>query len=216
MKKLLLATVALVTLAAPAWADNIIATVKVDNVVVDISTSAGSSLNIVDQSFGPVFNNNTISVGTQAGLAAPGILTTNTFNVNQTIGGVHDLVIDIVGLGLTGTGLLTSLLNTFSVSGLPANWTIQEQTFINNVLQADTGVFTGVSDSASAITAAVLTMPFNAEAIYTIHSTGIGNLNGGIDISAAAVPLPAAIWLFGGGLAGLGAMLRRRKQSVVA
>jgi hypothetical protein len=102
------------------------------------------------------------------------------------------------------------------VSGLPSGWSIQEQTFIDNNPLADTGVFTGVSDSASAITSAALGNFFNAEVIYTIHSVGVGNLNGGIDISLAPVPLPAAIWLFGGGLAGLGAMLRRRKQSVVA
>ena len=45
---------------------------------------------------------------------------------------------------------------------------------------------------------------FNAEVIYTIHSVGVGNLNGGIDISLAPVPLPAAVWLFGSGLGVLG------------
>ncbi len=199
MKKLLLTTVALVALSAPALADNIIATARVDGSLVSTSNSASGSLNIVNQSYGPIFNLNSLTANSQAVLATPGILTTNTFNVNQLLGGTHDLVIDVLAIGLTGTGLLTNLLSTFSVSGLPDGWSIQEQTFINNVLQADTGVFTGVSDSASAITAAVLSNPFSAEAIYTIHAVGIGNLNGGVDISLAAVPVPAV----GAGLPGI-------------
>jgi hypothetical protein len=217
MKKLLLAATTMLALSAPALAETIVATAKVDNVVVAVQSSASGTLNVVNQSFGPVFNLNTLTIDSQSVLALPGILSTNTFNVNQLVGGTHDLVIDIVAAGLLGPNALTPLLSTFSVSGLPSGWSIQEQTFIDNNPLADTGVFTGVSDSASAITSAVLGNFFNAEVIYTIHSVGVGNLNGGIDISLAPVPLPAAIWLFGGGLGVLGLVGRRRKQkSVVA
>lgn len=213
MKKLILATVAVMALSAPAWAETIIATAKVDGSTVSVSNSASGTLNLVNQSFGPVFNLNSLTVDSQSVLAFPGILTTNTFNVNQTIGGTHDLVIDIVALGLIGPNALTSLLSTFSVSGLPAGWSIQEETLINNIPLSITSVFTGVSDSGSEIQSAFLGALFNAEAIYTIHSVGIGNLNGGIDIQeASTTPLPAAVWLFGSALGGGALLLRRRKK----
>jgi hypothetical protein len=214
MKKLLLAAVFAMAIS-PAMADTIVATARVDGVLVNTSTSASASLNVVDQSFGPIFNNNTLSVESQAGLALPGVLTTNTFNVNQVLGGTHDLVIDVVALGLAGPGALTSLLSTFSVSGLPTGWSIMEQTFINNVLLSATPVFTGVSDSASATASAFLGSTFNAEAIYTIHSVGVGNLNGGIDISVAAVPGPvvgAGLPGLIAGMFGLGGWYRRKRQ----
>ena len=110
MKRLLLATAALVVLSAPALADNIIATARVDGTLVSTSNSATGSLNIVNQSYGPIFNMNSLTANSQSVLATPGILSTNTFNVNQILGGTHDLVIDVVALGLTGTGLLTNLL----------------------------------------------------------------------------------------------------------
>ena len=33
-----------------------------------------------------------------------------------------------------------------------------------------------------------------------------------IDVAAVATPLPATVWLFGGGLGGLGLLMRRRKR----
>jgi hypothetical protein len=45
---------------------------------------------------------------------------------------------------------------------------------------------------------------------------GSSGYGGNLATFASEVPLPATVWLFGGGLAGLGAMLRRRRQSVVA
>src|SRR5580765_3455842 len=190
MRKLLLATTALLALTAVASADTIVGTARVDGNLVATVNSANSSLNVVNQSFGSAFNLNSLTVNSQAGIAFPGVLSTNTFDVNQTVGGVHDLVIDIVALGLVGSNAIEALLSTFSVSGLPSGWSIMEQTFINNNLLAATPVFTGFSDSASSIDLAFLSNPFNAEVIYTIHSTGIGNVNGGIDISVAAIPEP--------------------------
>ena len=128
MKKLLLATTLLLASATMhARADTIIATARVDGILVSTSNSSTGNLDIVNQSYGPIYNNNKLSVGSQSVLAAPGVLTTNTFDVNQTIGGIHDLVIDVVALGLTGPNALTNLLSTFSVSGLPSGWSIQER-----------------------------------------------------------------------------------------
>ena len=214
MRKLLLASVAVMALSAPAMAETILAIAKVDGTTVSTSNSSSGTLNIVNQAFGPIFNLNSLTVDSQSVLAFPGLLTSNTFNVNQTIGGSHDLVIDIVAVGLTGPNAITPLLSTFSVSGLPAGWSIQEQTLINNVPLSTTSVFTGVSDSGSDIQSAFLGTLFNAEEIYTIHSVGIGNLNGGIDLQETnATPIPGAIWLFGSGLGLAGLLSRKRKKA---
>lgn len=215
MKALLLTTVAALAFSSAAMADTILATAKVDNVLVATNNSASGSLNVVNQSFGPVFTLNSLTVNSESVLAPPGVLSTNTFNVNS-IGGNHTLVLDIVALGLSGPNALTSLLSTFSVSGLPSGWSIQEQTFINNVLLSTTPVFTGVSDSASEIQSAFLGNLFNAEAIYTITSSGVGNLNGGVDISVAAVPEPATWGMMLLGFLGLGAAFRKRLVTPLA
>jgi hypothetical protein len=212
MKKLLLATVAVIALSAPAWADSIIMTAKVDGVTVAIDTSADGNLNVPSASFGGAFNINSLSINTETFLAVPDLLSTNTLNVNQSVGGNHQLVIDIVGIGLAGPNAIEALLSSFSVTGLTAGWSAQEQTFINGTLLADTGVFTATSDSAFSVNNAVVSGLFNAEAIYTINSVGIGRFNGGIDISAAETPLPAAFWLFGTALGGGGLLLRRRQK----
>jgi hypothetical protein len=48
---------------------------------------------------------------------------------------------------------------------------------------------------------------------YLAIAGNAGSLAGyGGNLSVAEVPIPGAVWLFGGGLAGLGAMLRRRKR----
>ena len=212
MKKLLLATAALVALSLPASADDISLNAFVDGVLVSSSSSADCTLSIDNQAFGTVFNLNSLSINSQTFLAQPDIFSTNTLNVNQAIGGNHQLVIDIKANNLVGTNTVQNILSSFSVTGLTGGWNAQEQTFINGALLSDTGVFTATSDSAFETLMALLTDPYTAEVKYTINSVGTGRFNGGIDMALAPVPLPATIWLFGGGLAGIGAMMRRRKK----
>lgn len=203
MKKLLLATV-LGLLAGPVWADNIVATATVDGTLVDTLTSSDGNLDISSQSFGGIFDLNTVTINSATFLAPGGVLATNTLDVDQTVGGSHKLVLDIKAFGLTGPGALTNLLSSFSVTGqTQTGWTAEEQTLINGVSLADTGVFNVVADSAFSTNPAFLGGTFTAEAIYTINSSGTGQFNGGIDINLAPVPGP----IVGAGLPGLAAML---------
>ena len=203
MRKIVLSAFAGVTamgcLGGASLADSIVATARVDGVLVATENSADGNLNVSSQSFGPLFNLNSLSINTESFLAPPGLMSTNTLDVGQNLSGIHQLVIDIVGLGLVGPGAIESLLSSFSVSGMTAGWSAREQTFINNGLLADTGTFSNPSDSAFSVNPALVTNPFNAEVKYTINSVGIGQFNGGIDISAAPVPGPVA----GAGLPGL-------------
>jgi hypothetical protein len=158
-----------------------------------------------------------LKIFSETSLAAPDVLRTNTLNINQTAGGIHQLIIDIGAQGLSGPNALTNWLSTFSVSGLTAGWSVQEQTFINGVLLADTGVLTAASVSAFTDAAAVGGL-FNAEVRYIINSVGIGNFSGGIDISVtdisvAAVPEPATWSMMILGFAGVGFMAYRASRS---
>lgn len=220
MKKLLLATVFALAVS-PALADTISISGSVDGVNFGPLTSPIGTLNILNQSVGSgIFNLNTITINSESFLAAPGVLSTNTLNVQQTNTGSHDLVLDITAFGLTGVPGLTNFLSSFSVTGQSSGgWFAREQTFINGNPLADTGIFSAVADSAFSVDPALIGSTFNAEVIYSIHSIGAGQFNGGIDISVAAVPGP----IVGAGLPGLLAMFgmggvwwKRRKQLATA
>jgi hypothetical protein len=60
---------------------------------------------------------------------------------------------------------------------------------------------------------AILTLVGN----YALNLTGIGGGTSGYggNLAVAQVPIPAAAWLFGAGVLGLGALSRKRKKKVV-
>jgi hypothetical protein len=212
MKKLLLTSVFALAVS-PAFADSINLTATVDGSLVASASSPDGTLNVNDQAFGSVFNLNSLNINSQEFLAPPGVLSTNTLDVDQTSGGTHTLVLDIRAAGLKGPGALENFLSSFSVSGQTGGWSVVEQTRINGVVLATTPLFAGVSDSASSINAAFASNPFTAEAIYTIHTAGVGSFNGGVDISAA-VPEPATWGMMLLGFVGLALAFRTRRKRV--
>jgi hypothetical protein len=209
MKRILLATALAAALASPALADSITLTATCDGVACGGAASADGNLDVNNQAFG-IFNLNTLTINSQQFLAAPGVLSTNTLDVDQMMSGNHTLVLDITANGLAGPNALEAFLSTFSVSGQTAGWSIQAMTLINGNPLATSAVFTGVSDSGSSTDLAFASSLFSAEAIYTITSSGIGQVNGGIDISTAAVPEPATWGMMLLGFAGLAFAFRKR------
>jgi hypothetical protein len=210
MKKLLLASVFALAVS-PALADAISLTATVDGVAAGSASSPDGSLTVTNQSFG-AFNLNSLSINSQTFLAPPGVLSSNTLDVDQTTTGNHTLVLDITATGLAGPNALRDFLSSFSVSGQTAGWSVVETTTINGALLATTPVFTGVSDSASSINGAFAGTTFTADEHYTIMSVGEGSFNGGIDIAVAAVPEPATWAMLLLGFAGLGFMFRRHQR----
>jgi hypothetical protein len=210
MKKLLLASVFALAVS-PALADAINLTATVDGVAAGSASSPDGSLTVTNQSFG-AFNLNSLSINSQTFLSPPGVLSSNTLDVDQTTTGNHTLVLDIVATGLAGPNALQDFLSSFSVSGQTAGWSVVERTTINGALLATTPVFTGVSDSASSINGAFAGTTFTADEHYTIMSVGEGSFNGGIDIAVAAVPEPATWAMLLLGFAGLGFMFRRHQR----
>lgn len=202
MRKLLLVSAALGALCVPALADNITLTATADGVLVDTISSGGlPTLDENNVAFGSAFNLNSLTINSEASLSPGDILSTNTINVAANASGQHNLVLDITSANMTGLGSLENFLSSFSVTGLPAGWSVQETTFINGVQLAQTPNFMGPppSDSAFSTDAALMTNPFSAEVQYNITSNGAGRFNGGIDLSVAPVPGP----LVGAGLPGL-------------
>jgi hypothetical protein len=213
MKKLLLASVFALAVG-PAMADAINLTATVDGVVAGNVSSPDGSLTVTNQSFG-VFNLNSLSINSETFLAPPGILSSNTLDVDQTALGSHTLVLDIVATGLAGPNALENFLSSFSVSGQTAGWSVIERTTINGNPLATTPLFTGVSDSAFSTNAAFAATLFTADEHYTITSLGEGSFNGGIDISTA-VPEPATWGMMLLGFVGLAFAFRNRRRVTAA
>jgi hypothetical protein len=214
MKKLLLASVFALAVS-PALADAISLTATVDGLAAGSASSPDGSLTVTNQSFG-VFNLNSLSINSETFLAPPGVLSSNTLDVDQTTTGTHTLRLDIVATGLAGPNALQDFLSSFSVSGQTAGWSVVETTTINGLPLANTPLFTGVSDSASSINTAFAGTVFTADEHYLITSVGEGSFNGGIDIAVAAVPEPATWGMMLLGFVGLTFAFRkqRRKLSV--
>jgi len=213
-----LAGAALVALTAPGKADTINVVAIVDGALAYSDSSSTGTLTAPP--FFPigVYTN---SLTIQTFLVAPDVLRTTMLNINQTAGGSHQLIIHIGAQGLSGPNALTNWLSTFSVSDLTAGWSVQEQTFINGVLLADTGVMLAAASLSAFTGAAAVGGLFNAEVTYIINSVGIGDFSGGIDISVAdiavaAVPEPATWSMMILGFAGIGFMAYRRSRKGLA
>ena len=194
MRKVLAGTALALVMGGVAYGDDITLTATVDGLLVDTINSGGlPTLDVNNVAFGSAFNLNSLTINSQGALAPPAILSTNTLDVDHNGGSAHVLVLDIISTGLTGPGALANLLSEFSVTGLTAGWTVQEQTFINGGLLASTPVFGGNNATTDSTNAANVTNPFTAEVKYTLDASATaGQFNGGIDLAfASGAPGPS-------------------------
>lgn len=108
-----------------------------------------------------------------------------------------------------GTYLSNGALNPMAANPFPGSAGI-------NVVDPNAWAFAATQGTPGAPAAATLTRMLTA-GLYTLAIGGYDGTVGGqhaysTTISAAAVPVPAAVWLFGSALAGLVGAQRRRRQ----
>jgi hypothetical protein len=221
MKKLLLATVALLTMTMAASADIALKLSQDGGAVVpdSITLAPGqTSFSATNQTFGAFFFTN-ISGSTVGSTVSPVVLTSNQIAAQTTDPAPHTLDVWFTAQNLGGLTPPTQpfgiqdLLSSFSLSqltgnGIPATfWTATLQTLydVGNGLFTGTEIahanFTGQGTIAQSSNTPspnfdLGTGKYSLTAHYTIHTTGIGQANTTISL---AVPGPLA----GAGIPGL-------------
>jgi len=230
MKKLLLATAALLLATASANAGSVVFGFEFDNGTIQLAGPFGST-----QTVGPLdpFNGPFIvqqaTGSTQPFVVPPDVLDTNTLDVVNTTATNVAFHIFVSAKDVPVSGLQT-ITSSFDSVGLTSGWTVTETSFIGNAnqfffvgglgTQLATDTFNGVAGSGAFINTVNLGAgPFNSFNVeYTINTNGIlGEANIGINLSAVPGPivgagLPGLVVACGGLLA----LARRRRRQLVA
>jgi len=215
MKKLLLATVALVALTATASADMALRLQEgalVQDFFAPGQTSFSGPANFA---FGD-FSISNITGSIFPSTTAPVLLSANTLDLQSTATGAHTLDIFVTGSGFTSPTGFVNTFSGFTNVSLSSGWTAN----LSTLLDTANGNFTGslldnVSFSGDGITtfASNLTAladfgggPYSLTAHFQILTDGVGQANSGIQLAASAVPVPAVGTGLPGVIAGFGAI----------
>jgi len=211
------AAVALSLAAAPGFADT---------VSYDFDSVSG-------QSFGATTSNSSITVGNATFTQANAAAATYAFNFGpnnatyNNIGGGAGTVLASGGAGATPAGAPASLTISFAstVYGINFNYANSDAYFAPNGGDLLTATINGTQVAAATPTYSATNNDFFAEGAFSYaNSAGFNSITltstdalgaedlilGDLTTATTPVPLPASIWLLGGGLAALGFKSRRR------
>jgi len=231
MKKLLLATAALLLATASANAGNILFGFELDSGSILVHGPFPSTQTVGPLvPFGGPFTVQQATGSTRPFVVAPDVLDSNTLDVvnNTATNVVFHIFVSTTDVPVNGLQTITS---SFDSVGLTPGWTVTEQSFVGNgncSFECGTGpllastTFNGVAGSTVFNNTVDLgVFPFNSFNVeYTINTNGhLGEANLGINLSAVSVPGP----IVGAGLPGLVvacggllALARRRRRQLVA
>lgn len=221
MKKLIAisaAAVALVMCASQVGAETI-----------DLGYYNGSSVTqFATGSTGPIAGSGSFGAfsfsASATGVVDPGALSSNTIDVSSSGSGTLTIYASLQGV----TGPVSSAvdwLSTFTSNVLPADWSVTESTYLDpaDVAYALTdelasNVFTTVGADSIGSVLDPGAGPYSLTEVFTISSDGPSLTGANSTIDLAAVPLPAALPLFIGGLGVLGfaGLFGGRKQHKLA
>jgi len=222
MKKLLLSAAMVLAMVASATAGTINLQLQQDaNAPVVFLGGGASSFSATNQVFGDFLISN-ITGSTQPSLFSPEFLSTNSLAVQNGDNDPHTLQLWITGNDLGNVGL-NAITSRFSNVTLTPGWSVTLETLYSATNQMfagtllNTATFNTAPNSTSGNSVANFDGNFSLTAHYTITTTGLGQANSGIDISAVPGPvvgagLPGLIMACGGLLA----LARRRRQQVAA
>ena len=230
MRKLGVALAMLLASTAFAAADSVTITAS-DTLGNSVTLGPDSSGFFQPSSFSLPGGFNVVSVnagfrGTPNGITAPGLLNTNTLDIDNQSTVLQTLTIDVKVTGNAPPSGLQAITSAFDSVGLTPGWTLHEATFVNGVLQrfAD---FTGTGGTGPLLSTANFGAgpTWTLDAVFTITNGTPGSMGPGIlgDVNAGikveSVPGP----IVGAGLPGLLAAMglgrwtwRRRRKTAAA
>jgi hypothetical protein len=226
MRKLLLATVAVLAMSASALAGTMNLMLDQDGGAFSqtfFGVPGQSTFTATNAAFGN-FNIVNITGSTTPTTSAPILLTSNTLDVQTTTTTPHILQVWISANDLTSPIALVDFFSGLTNVALSDGWAVTLETLVSTTNQMFTGTqlatdtfFGGPLPTVFASNFSdffdVGAGPYSLTAHYTIFTDGLGQANSGITIAGTETPLPAAVWMFGGGLGLLAMIGRRRKKT---
>ena len=170
-------------------------------VVIDFGTGLAGPGGTLTESGGDVSGSNVlIGVLTADGTANDGTYVTNALLNFDTAANTISIVGDVPGLGVAPTTLLSGTFTSSSYTAIPGPGGVTEIFSGQGPDIKDPDLLTALGIPAST------PFDFFGFSIESVNGTVIST-----DIVNTAVPVPAAVWLFGSGLLGMVGIARRRR-----
>jgi hypothetical protein len=215
MRKLLLATAAVIAMTAAAAAGTITFQVSEDAGPVTTVATGQDAATLGPFTFGD-FNIASLAGATNPFLSLPFLEQANDIEVGSGATGDHILHLTVLGVGLTAPTGLQTLVSGFDVTGITSGWSAAISTDINGTT-VGSHTFVGPLSNGTDQDTFGFNLPgtFTASIHFDINNGGVsGEANTGAALAAVPGPIVGAgLPAFIAGLTFLGLGRLRRKRS---